>query len=493
MDMLDLEPKECFRWFAEICKIPHGSGNEKALSDYIVAFVEERGLTVAQDALHNVLIRKPGRLGLENAPTVTLQAHIDMVCARTDGLDFDFSTQGIQTQTDGKTLSAQGTTLGADNGIGAAYILALLDARDLPHPPLEALFTTREEVGLEGAREFDASMLKGERFINIDTEEEGVFCVSCASGRRCVLTLPAEREAASVLPGKGSFGAYRVTVEGLAGGHSGLEIHKGRGNANRLLARVLAALTTRFDARLVTLEGGTAPNVIPSGSRADICAAASKTEMEAELASLRATFAKELQAADGAGLSIRLTSLEMPQNVLTKAVTEKCVAIGLLIPDGVLAYDIAIKGGLFVETSHNFAVVATTEDAIRFSSSIRSSLASKKMMVFDVLAALASFSGAELSFSGDYPAWEYAPKSPLRDAFAATYARLYGHDAAIRGVHAGLECGIFYQNFKDAGRNVDFISFGPNITGAHSPQEALDVASVGRVWRMLKETLKTLS
>lgn len=493
VNILDLEPKECFRWFAEICTIPHGSGKEKALSDFIVAFAEKRGLTVTQDKLHNVLIRKPGCHGLEKAPTVTLQAHIDMVWAKEHDLAFDFETRGIETQTDGKTLTAKGTTLGADNGIGAAFILALLDSADLPHPPLEGLFTTQEEVGLAGAREFDAGLLKGERFINIDTEEEGVFCASCASGRRCVLDLPADRENVNALPGHEKYGAYRVTVEGLAGGHSGLEIHKGRGNANRLLIRTLAALAAKFDTRLTAMEGGTAANVIPSQSHADICITESRAALAAELAMLRDTFANELKAADGAGLAINLTPLAMPEKVLTKPAFTKCLAIGLLIPDGVLAYDLAIKSGLFVETSHNFAMVGTTEKSIRFSSSIRSSLGSKKLLVFETLAALASLVCAELTWSGDYPAWEYAEHSPLRDAFAATYRRLSGREPRIEGVHAGLECGIFYQNFKDSGRTVDFISFGPNLQGVHSAKESLDVASVGRVWRLLTETLKTLA
>lgn len=493
VNIRDLEPKECFRWFAEVCNIPHGSGKEKALSDFIVAFAKERGLPVNQDKLHNVLLRKPGCHGLEKAPIVTMQAHLDMVWAKGPGVAFNFETQGIETQTDGKTVTANGTTLGADNGIGVAFILALLDSAKLPHPPIEALFTTQEEVGMEGAREFDASQVKGERFINIDTEEEGVFCVSCASGRRCVLNLPAVREDVSTLPGRETYAAYRITIEGLAGGHSGLEIHKGRGNANRLLVRTLAALATKFETRLIAIEGGTAPNVIPSKSHADVCLAASKVELTAELNLLRAMFAHELKAADGEGLTISLAPQAMPEKVLAKSVLEKCLAIGLLIPDGVLAYDLAIKSGLFVETSHNYAVLETTEECIRISSSIRSSLASKKMLVFETLAALARLTGAELAWFGDYPAWEYAEISPLREAFAATYKKQHGREPQIEGVHAGLECGIFYQRFKDSGRTVDFISFGPNIRGAHSAKETLDVASVGRVWLLLTETLRTLS
>lgn len=489
MEKTTLEPAECFRWFSEIAQIPRCSHNEKAVADYLVAFAEQRGLAVVRDAANNVCIKKPASGGMEAAPGVILQGHMDMVCVKKDGSCHDFAKDPIRLVVDGDTLRADGTTLGADNGIALAYILALLDSDDIPHPALEAVITVEEETGMGGAVVFDAAVLSGRYFINLDSEEEGVFCVSCAGGGRSTVSLPIQTDAVKAAPDSAFFS---ITLGGLAGGHSGIEIHKERGNANRLMGRVLAHLCGKYDCRLAHIAGGSAMNVIPSDCTAFVRLGCDAKTLNEELAVLQATFKDELKAADGAGLRLAAAPADKVLAVFTKECTDKAVAALLLIPHGVMGMDLNITDQRLVETSSNLGVVAVENGLVVFTCLTRSSVGSKKDFVYDQIRTVAECIGAEIAAFGDYPAWAFSPESKLRGVFLETYRALFKKEAKVEGVHAGLECGLFFEKFHELGREVDFIALGPDITGAHTVNEAVSIRSVGNIWMLLKETLRAL-
>lgn len=491
MTIDEIAPRECFRWFTEIAKIPHCSHDEKRISDFLVTFAQERGLEHVQDAVGNVLIKKAADKGMETAPTVILQAHMDMVCVKRDGLEHDFSCDPLTLRLDGDLLTADGTTLGADNGIGIAMILALLDAKNIPHPALEAVITIEEEVGMKGASSFDASQLSGTFFINADSEGEGVFTISCAGGRNTTVRLPVMTTPTNATQGIG--GCYIVSVSGLSGGHSGLEIDKQRGNAIRIMGRVLDALSGKFACTLASISGGSAANVIPSSCSATVSIDAEQESLQAELDRLRAMLAHELAAADGADLAITTVKADTPSSLFTEETTAKVLAALLLLPDGVTAMDLGITSQRLVESSSNIGVVATENGAVVFSCLSRSSVNSKKELLYRQICTVARLIGAETTYSGDYPAWEMNPHSRLIPIFQKAFTSLYGKETKVESMHAGLECGLFYEKFNNLGRKVDFISFGPNITGAHTVNEAVSVSSVANTWALLQEVLRHIT
>lgn len=479
-------------WFEKICSIPHESRNEQQLSDFLVEFAKERRLDVTQDEKGNIIIRKSGTSGMEHAPAVILQGHMDMVCVKDEGLDFDFARDPLRLVTDGDSLHAEGTSLGADNGIALAYILALLDSDDIPHPPLEAVVTVDEEVGMGGATAFDASQLTASLFINMDSEDEGVFCVSCAGGRRSRLCIPAETEDVPVsdLGEKSRF--RRITVTGLAGGHSGLEIIKERGNSNKLLARVLDDLMQKYPCRIASLYGGTAANAIPKESSAVVLICADDSALRHELDLWAETFRHELRGADGAGLAVTLEETEAADRVLTKRCAASVISAALLIPTGIASMDMNITTQRLVESSNNFAMIRMENGEIVFHCQTRSSVASKKEALCRQIEVLAAMIGASVEHSGDYPAWEYNPASRLRPLFEQTYRDLFRKDARVEGIHAGLECGLFAEKFKKLGRSMDFLSFGPTVSGAHTTKESLSLSSAENTWKLLTEVLRRI-
>ncbi len=492
MSVKDLEPKECFTWFAELCRIPRGSRREQRASDFLVAFARERGLEASQDAIGNVFIRKPAAKGMEKAPTVILQGHMDMVCVKEDGLEFNFDKDSIKVMTEGDKVFADRTTLGADNGIAVAFILALLDSKDIPHPPLEAIITVQEEVGMGGASAFDASRVTGSYFINIDSEEEGIFCASCAGGRRILLKIPTLSQSVTTIMDRDRFAFWTITLEGLQGGHSGLDIIKERGNSNKLLARVLDGLAGKFEYYLASLGGGTATNVIPKESSATVFIKADAAELRRELDHWAALFRHELMGADGAGLTITCTEAAWSDTVLTPETLSKVVSAALLMPDGIVSMDLNITGQRLVESSSNFAVVSMEDGEIVFQSQTRSSVASKKEFIYRQIETIGRLVGAQVEFFGDYPAWEFNPNSTLREVFLKAYKELYGKEAAVEGIHAGLECGLFSEKFRELGRPMDFIAFGPTITGAHSTKETLSRSSAENAWKLLKDVMRRM-
>ena len=484
--------KEYLKWFAALSAIPHESGNEQKLSDFLVDFAHKRGLFVAQDAIGNVLIKKPGTPGMEHAPAVILQGHMDMVCVKEEGLKFDFANDSLTLMTDGENLFAQGTSLGADNGIALAYILAVLDADDIPHPPLEAVVTVQEETGMGGAVAFDVSSLDASLFLNMDSEEEGIFCVSCAGGKRSRISIPVAFQDAAALSSEQGWTLRRITLGGLAGGHSGLEIIRERGNSNRLLARMLDSLASTFPCRLASLHGGTAANAIPRESSAVLFIKAEDEAVMKEVKRWEETFRHELRGSDGAGLFISMDRAEGEKRVLAPESEKRVLAAAMLVPDGIASMDKNITTQNLVESSNNFAMIRMEGEKVVFHCQTRSSVASRKEDICRRIEILGALVGGSVEHSGDYPAWEYNPDSRLEAIFTQAYEALFQKKARVEGIHAGLECGLFADKFLKLGRKVDFISFGPTVTGAHSTKETLNLASAEHAWNLLKDVLRRI-
>ena len=473
----DLEPREVFSWFERLCAIPHGSHHAKAISDYLVAFARERGLACRQDAANNVVIRKAASAGYENAPVVMLQGHIDMVCEKDADCGKDMETEGLDLFVDGDVIGARGTTLGGDDGIAVAMALAVLDADDIPHGPLECVFTADEEVGMIGARALDASDLKAKYLINIDSEEEGVLTISCAGACRMACTLPVTRA-----PFDGQ--TLRVRISGLAGGHSGEEIHKGRANANLLLGRALDEMSRAGALRLIRVSGGTKDNAIPREAEAVVRtgdAAALRRAVEALAAALRA----EYHVADG-HITVTVTETDDGLTPMDAASTERAITLLLCAPNGVVEMSMDVPG--LVQTSLNLGRLTSDEASLRASFMIRSSINSQKNAVASRLARLAEALGGQAELDSDYSAWPYRPESPLRDRVAEVFYEQYGEKPRIAALHAGLECGILSGKLPE----LDCISLGPDLTDIHTPRERLHIASTERTWRLLLGTLKRL-
>ena len=475
----DLEPREVFAWFERLCAIPHGSHHAKAISDYLVAFARERGLACRQDAANNVVIRKAASAGYENALVVMLQGHIDMVCEKDADCGKDMETEGLDLFVDGDVIGARGTTLGGDDGIAVAMALAILDSSEIAHPALEAVFTVDEEIGMEGAQGLDFSQLSARRMLNIDSEDEGIFTVSCAGGASANVSVGLTM-APNAAP------CVKLTVSGLIGGHSGQEINKGRANANILLGRVLDALVQKLPVRLVSAAGGQKDNAIPNAAEAVLALAegdlpAAKQIVSACTADLR----KEYAVADP-GVTVTLEKAAVCPQALTEEATLRVVRYLLLVPNGIAAMSMDIPG--LVQTSCNLGIFHVADGVLTAVSSVRSSVASQKQMLLARFAALSQLLGGSLQVTGAYPAWEYRRESPLRDKLAAVYTQQTGKTPKIEAIHAGLECGLFAGQLP----GLDCVSFGPDLADIHTTREKMSISSVQRTWRFLLGALEAL-
>lgn len=465
----ELAPQRVFRYFEELCGIPHGSGNTKAISAYCMAFARLHGLDAEQDAYNNVLIRKPGSAGYENHPPVILQGHLDMVCEREPECTIDFARDGLELFVEGDWIGARGTTLGGDDGIAVAMGLAILEDDTLAHPPLEVLFTTDEETGMDGAVGLDASRLKGRTLINADSEEEGVLTVGCAGGARAELRIPVAREPVSAP-------CYTVTVDGLIGGHSGAEIHKGRLNSNIVMGRFLQSLPEGF--RLVKLAGGLKDNAIP---RQTVCVLAGEDPTAAAAAF---TAANRIPA--DPELTVTVAPAPAAATAVTAADSRRVAAFLTTVKNGAQAMSRHIDG--LVETSLNLGVLELEETALRATFSVRSSVgASKTALLADLKQTAAAFGGT-YSSHGHYPAWEYREVSPLRDVMVAVYEELTGQKPVVKAIHAGLECGLFSEKLP----GLDAVSFGPRMRDIHTTRERLCISSTGRTYAYLCRVLERL-
>ena len=471
-----MEPKAVFSFFEQLCAIPHGSANTKAVSDWLTDFARARGLWYVRDAADNVVIKKPAPPGYEAAAPVILQGHIDMVCEKAPDCGKDMTREGLDLAVDGDVVYAKGTTLGGDDGVAVAMMLAVLDDNTLAHPPVEAVFTADEEIGLLGAAALDADVLQGKRLINLDSETEGVFTVSCAGGARANCRIPVTRE-----PFAGT--TLRLTVEGLRGGHSGVEIDKGRANASKLLGRVLYTLRDTAELRLCGVCGGMADNVIPTQAEAVLVCDESAARAAAE--GMQGIFAEEYRATDP-DIRVRCKPCAAGPVPMSARSTADAVTFLLCAPNGIYAMSAEIAG--LVQTSLNLGILSTEEDAVKASFSVRSSVDSQKRMLLDTLRCLSEGLGGGMDTTGEYPGWAYRTDSPLRELMARVFTGQYGYAPKIEAIHAGLECGLFAGKIE----GLDCISIGPDMEAVHTPEEKLHIASTQRTWRFLTETLREM-
>lgn len=478
----NLQPYEVFKYFEEISQIPRGSGNEKAISDYLVKFGESLGLEVIQDSSLNVIIKKPGTKGYENAPTVIIQGHMDMVCEKNKDTEHDFEKDPLKLRVEGDYIYATGTTLGADNGIAVAYGMAILAANDIPHPPIEMLVTADEEAGMGGAMQVSKDHVSGKILLNIDSEEEGFLLVSCAGGVRTRVGLSIEWEDVN-----DDLEAIEIRVRGLKGGHSGMEIDKERGNSNKLMGRVLNNLVDVFNFRLANLNGGSKNNAIPRECDAVIVVEKDKVQLVKEKVEFwNKIFKKELEAQDE-NVILEVEAVSKPTKAFSKDTTVKAVMLLHLVPSGVDTMSMGIKG--LVQSSTNLGVVTTTETEVEYDSATRSSLSTLKEEIVLRTRNIANLVGADFSTHADYPAWEYNPQSKIREICEKVMKDMTGKEAEIIAIHAGLECGLFSERL---GSDVDMISFGPNMYDVHTPNEHLSISSTKNVWDFLLKVLEAI-
>lgn len=477
-----LEPERVFYYFEEISRIPRCSGDEKRISDYLVEFGKKNNLTTIQDEALNVIIKKEGTKGYENTPTVVLQGHMDMVCEKEANVDHDFSKDPIKLRVNGDSLEATGTTLGADNGIAVAMCLAILESKSLQHPPLEVLVTTSEETGMNGAQELNPQNIDGRILINIDSEEEGQLLVSCAGGGRNRIRIPIEWENIDK-----NMISYKIELQGLNGGHSGIEINKQRGNANKLMGRVLYELSSNMNYKIYSINGGSKTNAIPRSAEALVVLdKGEESQLMDSVLRIQNQLKNEYRVTDP-DVSISVEKGEgTVEKVFSSNTLKKIIATLMLIPNGVQSMSKDIEG--LVESSNNIGVVTTMEDEITFESAVRSSVGSIKKNILNQMDILAEILGVKSEGYSAYPEWQYDPNSYIRTVFQKVYKEKYGVEPEITAIHAGLECGLFKEKFND----MDMVSFGPNMHGVHTTSENLSIASTKRTWELLVDVLKEI-
>lgn len=475
----ELKPANVWKFFEDLCGIPHGSYNEKGVSDYCVSFAKSRGLEVYQDEAWNVVIIKEASAGYEDVRPLILQGHLDMVCEKKADCDIDFEKDGLRLAVDGDFVRAEGTTLGGDDGIAIAYALAILDDDSIPHPRLEAVFTTCEEVGMDGAAALDVSVLKGNTVLNMDSEEEGILLVGCAGGCSTELTLPVQREKKQGISGE-------IVIGGLLGGHSGTEIDKGRGNANKLLSHVLGEFGKSVDYALISVSGGLKDNAIPRESRARLLLQEKDVEKAKEVC---ASIDKELKKAyastdPGVTAELRIGELTEEEALIENS---KAGAEGLLdeLPNGIISMSRDIPG--LVQTSLNLGILDTDRESMKLRFAVRSSVSTEKEELMETLHRITKTYGGTMATNGDYPAWEYRKDSALREDCVRIYEELFGAKPKVEAIHAGLECGLLASKIP----NLDCVSMGPDILDIHTTEEHMSISSVERMWRYIVEIIKT--
>ena len=475
----NLKPALLWKHFGEILKIPHCSKHETELGNYVIKVAESNGYKTKRDSAGNVVIQIPATQGHESSPTVVLQGHLDMVCEKNSDVDHDFSKDPIEAQIEGDWVTAKGTTLGADNGIGLAASLAILEDDTIVHGPLELLFTTDEETGLNGARELPSDFLQGRILLNLDSEEEGAFTISCAGGADSDVTLPVQRKAST----GGTI--LKIALTGLRGGHSGIDIHTGRGNAVQLLARMLYDVDVNFD--LINLEGGSKHNAIPREAFSYVVITEGdsdklKKQLQNRFEDIRYEY-KAVEKDINLNIEVAQDKTEAPMDEPSK---DKFLALLVGLPHGVMAMSQEISG--LVETSNNLAIVKCKENEVSIFNSTRSSILTALEAIRAKIEAVGLLAGAQTEHLEGYPAWSPNLESPLLEKMKKVYKEVTGKDVEIMAIHAGLECGIIGDKFP----GMDMISFGPELKNPHSPDEKINIPSVERFWDFLLATLKAL-
>lgn len=477
MEKLTMEPKRVFYYFEEISRIPRGSGNTKAISDYCVQFAQKHQLEYVQDDINNVIIYKKGSKGRETEDALILQGHLDMVCEKNEDCSHDFLNDGIELIVEGDWIRANGTTLGGDDGIAVAYCLAILENDTISHPPLEVVFTIDEETGLLGAQALDGSLLKGSRVLNIDSEEEGTLIIGCAGGVNCRGHLPVQWMDGSGLK------ALQIDVTGLTGGHSGTDINLGRGNANKLLGRILFELSMQLPFGIVRLQGGLQSNAIPRESKAVILVEEETIALvQKTIDHILETIRGELRNTEP-NVKIHVTGREGYDRMLTPASTQLCIFLLVQAPDGVQEVSHEVED--LVETSLNLGTMCLGEDVFETVFAIRSSVESAKEALKHKVAYLVEFLGGECIAEGDYPAWEIRNDSAFCRLCSDAYFGLYGKKPQVIGLHAGLECGVLSKKIDE----FDGVSMGPDVVDIHTPRERMSISSIERTWNYILEIL----
>ena len=473
-----LECAKVLYYFEKISEIPRGSGNEKSVSDYLVDFAEKNGFWVKQDNAFNVIIKVPASKGKENFPPVIIQGHMDMVCEKEKDSEHDFSKDGIKLIYDSDVLTADGTTLGGDDGIAVAMAMSLAVDENAVHPPLEIVITTDEEVGMCGANALDTSVLKGRILLNIDSEEEGVFTTACAGGLKPSIFIPFEKI-------KNTFErSYSIDISGLKGGHSGIDIDKGRANANKLMGEILKGISEYVF--VSEISGGAKDNAIPRYAHAVVSfEAVHYDNMIGKINEIVSDIKKRFSKTDP-NIKILISETEKRNIYFDKESTENMIDFICRMPCGVITMSEQIEG--LPESSNNLGIITTEENSVKFVCALRSSDSEKKTEIKNTIKELAEKANGKFEAYGDYPAWEYNENSYIRELCLKVYKELYDKDAKADIVHAGLECGIFASKVPD----MDMISFGPNLYDIHTPNERLIISSANRMWVFLLKLLEKI-
>ncbi len=476
-----LEPQNIWNKFADLNAVPRPSKKEERVIEFMIDFGKSLNLETFKDEVGNVIIRKQATPGMESKKMVTLQSHLDMVHQKNNDTVFDFDKQGIQMFIEGDWVKAQGTTLGADNGMGVAAIMALLESTDISHPPLEALFTIDEETGMTGAMGLKGGVLQGEILLNLDTEEDDEIDIGCAGGIDVTATrIYNEKTLPRAVEG------YTITVKGLNGGHSGMQIHEGLGNANKIMNRLLYQGTIDFHIRIASINGGSLRNAIPRESTASLVVYnAQANAFKNDFDSLARTIQNELAVTEP-DLEISLAPAKLPKTVMGLGSQQKMLKAIYAAHNGVYAMSASIPD--LVETSNNLASVKVENGGIKIGCLTRSSVNSAKMDLANALRCSFEMAGFEVAFDGDYPGWNPNPNSAILKVLERKYETIFGSKPKVVACHAGLECGILGQNYPE----MDMISFGPTIKGAHSPDERVRISSVQKFWKYLLEILKDI-
>ncbi|MGI1998630.1 aminoacyl-histidine dipeptidase [Shewanella frigidimarina] len=479
--LTQLYPQPLWQWFEQICAIPHPSKHEHALSQHIQQWAKAQGLAVVEDKVGNLIIRKPATAGMENCKIVVLQAHIDMVPQKNADKVHNFETDPIEAYVDGDWVKARGTTLGSDNGIGMSSALAVLGSKDIKHGPLEVLLTIDEEAGMTGAFGLEAGYLDAEILINTDSEQEGEIYMGCAGGVDAQISVPMSWQAPEQ-----SNASFSLTMSGLKGGHSGVNIHLGRGNANKLLARFLFKYSDELALELVSFSGGSLRNAIPREANVQLMLPAENVEaLKQAIESFQALVREELAVADPAML-LTLAAIDAPTKVMDEEAQNTLIDLLHASPNGVIRMSDEVEG--VTETSLNIGVISTEDESVEILCLIRSLIDSGREEVTGMLTALSNLSGASIDLSGAYPGWKPDTSSPVMEIVRDTYNDIYKKDPTVMVIHAGLECGLFKEPYP----HMDMVSIGPTIRYPHSPDEMVNITTVGQYWELLLAVLERI-
>jgi dipeptidase D len=478
-EVRQLEPKAVWNNFEDLNAVPRPSKHEERVIEFIIQFGNSLGLPVKKDDVGNVVITKPATAGMENRPVVVLQSHLDMVHQKNNDTDFDFNTQGIQSYIDGEWVKAKGTTLGSDNGMGVAAAMSVLASTDLKHPKIEALFTIDEETGMTGAKGLMPGFLSGSIMLNLDTEDDDELCIGCAGGIDTNVSWQYREEVSPV-----TLSAVRIEVKGLKGGHSGVDIHLGRGNANKIMNRILYSVPENLDLRISRINGGSLRNAIPRESVATVLVA-NQSGFKAYIESVSAQISEELGSADP-GLQVYVSPVDSPERVMNKDDQKKLLNAIYALPNGVYRMSVDIPD--LVETSSSLARIIVENGSFISQSLQRSSVNSAKTDIANAIRATFELIGAEVQQGGDYPGWKPLPDAPILKTMRELYTGMFNEEPHVRACHAGLECGLIGEHYP----GMHMISFGPTIKNPHSPDEKVKISSVQKFWSFLVKTLEEI-